>query len=87
MPGNDHDLIMQFARGTDALALVDMLSKLQEQYERRKITHTSAYDQAMNHLFRDYYGQVEGAIRQTRNRLMDLQPAEIESSDDDDDDD
>jgi hypothetical protein len=82
MPENDHDLIMQFARGTEALTLLTELDRLGKHFEQRKAEITKNYDIALNRVYQDFFGQVNGAIRHTVNRLADLQPDEIESPDD-----
>lgn len=72
MQDNDHDLIMQFARGTEALTLFSELSALADHYDERKQAILRIYQTSLHNLYQDYYGKVDRAVRHTENRLRDL---------------
>jgi hypothetical protein len=44
MKGNDHDLVMQFARGTEALALLERLDMMARQATEKKARSRHADD-------------------------------------------
>jgi len=87
MPGNDHDLIMQFARGTEALSLFDVLSNLEKSFQTEKSVIDTRYARDVQAMQERYANQVFSAVSTVRRRLDDLTPAVTSADDDRNDDD
>jgi hypothetical protein len=87
MKGNDHDLVMQFARGTEALALLERLDMMARQATEKKRELIAQHDQAMQMIERTFTGAVMYAVTDAMSQINSLVERDDGDDDDDDDDD
>jgi len=83
---NDHDLIVQFAKGTEALNALKDLSELAVQRDKELAVALSGYETLRQDIIRRYSGHMSGVIHSAMRRIDDLAPAEIKSDSDYEDD-
>lgn len=87
MQTNDHDLIMQFARGTEALNLFTQLDLCESDFRARKHVIDERYAKDIQRLQEECLQIALSAVSRTRGMLEDLTPAVTGPADDDYDDD
>ena len=85
MPGNDHDLIMQFARGTEALQLLEVLKNLTRDMELERAQVDQEHSRRMNMLNGVYRLHVRDAVNNTLHRIDNLTPVIATTYPEDDD--
>jgi hypothetical protein len=87
MEANNHDLILQFARGTEALQLITRLTELRDESKRRVSALLETYNRGVEDAQQSCYRDMTRVIGEALTRLEGLTPGAAKLDDDDYDDD